>query len=344
MQTRLTELLGIEHPVMLAGMGGVSYHQLAAAVSEAGGIGTLGAATMNDEVMDAEMAAMARRHRQALGRRPADRHARRHGRPRSSGSSTPGPGSSSARWACPARSSPCATTPTCWWSTCADGSTTPCWPSRPAATSSSPRAPRPGGHTGRVATLPLVPQIVDAVGDRVPVVAAGGIVDGRGMAAALALGADGVWLGTRFIATPEARVSLGYHDALLAADESRTTVSRAYSGKPMRVLANTYTEYYDHHPEELVALPRADDPLDHRRRAAPAHRPRRPRCRPGPRVLPERTGRGGHRRPGAGGRAGRPAGGRGRGAPCAGWTACADRRRRAGEPGGGAQAWLPSAW
>jgi len=49
MQTRLTELLGIEHPVMLAGMGGVSYHPLAAAVSEAGGIGTLGAATMGEE-------------------------------------------------------------------------------------------------------------------------------------------------------------------------------------------------------------------------------------------------------------------------------------------------------
>ena len=62
-----------------------------------------------------------------------------------------------------------------------------------------------GGHTGTVATMPLVPQIVDAVGDRVPVVAAGGIFDGRGLAAALALGADGVWLGTRFIATPEAR-------------------------------------------------------------------------------------------------------------------------------------------
>ena len=62
-----------------------------------------------------------------------------------------------------------------------------------------------GGHTGRIATMALVPQVVDAVGDRVPVVAAGGIVDGRGLAAALALGADGVWIGTRFIATPEAR-------------------------------------------------------------------------------------------------------------------------------------------
>jgi enoyl-[acyl-carrier protein] reductase II len=58
MQTRLTELLGIEHPVMLAGMGGVSYHRLAAAVSEAGGIGTLGAATMDPQTMDDEMAAM----------------------------------------------------------------------------------------------------------------------------------------------------------------------------------------------------------------------------------------------------------------------------------------------
>ena len=59
-----------------------------------------------------------------------------------------------------------------------------------------------GGHTGTVATMPLVPMIVDAVGDSVPVVAAGGIFDGRGLGAALALGADGVWVGTRFIATP----------------------------------------------------------------------------------------------------------------------------------------------
>jgi NAD(P)H-dependent flavin oxidoreductase YrpB (nitropropane dioxygenase family) len=57
--------------------------------------------------------------------------------------------------------------------------------------------------------MPLVPQIVDAVGDRVPVVAAGGIFDGRGLAAALALGADGVWVGTRFFATPDGRAVVG---------------------------------------------------------------------------------------------------------------------------------------
>ena len=82
-----------------------------------------------------------------------------------------------------------------------------------------------GRHTGTVASLPLIPQIVDAVGDRVPVVAAGGIFDGRGLAAALALGADGIWVGTRFIATPEARSVLGYKDKLLAAREDQTTVS-----------------------------------------------------------------------------------------------------------------------
>jgi enoyl-[acyl-carrier protein] reductase II len=112
-----------------------------------------------------------------------------------------------------------------------------------------------GGHTGLVATMPLVPQIVDAVSDKVPVVAAGGIVDGRGLAAALALGADGVWIGTRFIATPEARSVTGYKDALIDTHEDGTTISRAYSGKTMRVVRNRYTEYYDEHPAELLKFP-----------------------------------------------------------------------------------------
>jgi len=112
-----------------------------------------------------------------------------------------------------------------------------------------------GGHTGQVATMPLVPQIVDAVGDRVPVVAAGGIFDGRGLAAALTLGADGVWVGTRFIATPEARSVIGYKDALLRAAEDGTTVSRAYSGKTMRVVRNEYTRFFDENPAELQPFP-----------------------------------------------------------------------------------------
>ena len=112
-----------------------------------------------------------------------------------------------------------------------------------------------GGHTGTVATMPLVPQIVDAVGDRVPVVAAGGLFDGRGLAASLALGADGVWIGTRFIATPEARSTPGYKDALLRTAEDGTVVSRAFTGKTLRAVRNKTTQYYDDHPEELRPFP-----------------------------------------------------------------------------------------
>jgi enoyl-[acyl-carrier protein] reductase II len=87
------------------------------------------------------------------------------------------------------------------------------------------------------------------------VVAAGGITDGRGLAAALALGADGVWVGTRFIATPEARAVAGFKEALLDTAEDGTTISRAYSGKTMRVVRNAYTAYFDEHPDELQRFP-----------------------------------------------------------------------------------------
>jgi enoyl-[acyl-carrier protein] reductase II len=103
--------------------------------------------------------------------------------------------------------------------------------------------------------MALVPQVVDAVGDKVPVVAAGGLYDGRGLAAALALGADGVWIGTRFIATPEARAVNGYKDSLLATSEDGTTISRAYSGKTCRVVANDWTRHYDKNPADLKPFP-----------------------------------------------------------------------------------------
>ncbi len=169
-----------------------------------------------------------------------------------------------------------------------------------------------GGHTGQVATMPLVPQIVDAVGDRVPVVAAGGIFDGRGLAAALSLGADGVWVGTRFIATPEARSVLGYKDTLLASREDQTTVSRAYSGKTMRVVRNAYTDYYDGHPEELKKFPEQLGVSYGAGRHAPRWRllQRGRRRRPG--VLPGRPGRGRHHRARPRRRAGPPLRGRGR--------------------------------
>src|SRR5580704_16689398 len=112
-----------------------------------------------------------------------------------------------------------------------------------------------GGHTGLVATMPLVPQIVDAVGTQVPVVAAGGIFDGRGLAAAISLGADGVWIGTRFIATPEARTVRGYKDALLRTPEDGTVISRRFTGKTLRAVRNAWTRHIEEHPEELAKFP-----------------------------------------------------------------------------------------
>jgi nitronate monooxygenase len=102
-----------------------------------------------------------------------------------------------------------------------------------------------GGHVrGEVSTLALVPRVVDAVGGAggVPVLAAGGIVDGRGLAAALALGADGVWMGTRFLLAEEAAAHPEWQDRLLAATETDTVLSTLFDGgwpdAPARSLRN----------------------------------------------------------------------------------------------------------
>ena len=104
-----------------------------------------------------------------------------------------------------------------------------------------------GGHrgtfagdvdAGMVGTIALVPQIADAV--KVPVIASGGIMDGRGIAAALALGASGVQMGTAFLACDEAGIPEAYKQAILAARESDTRVTRAFSGRPARGIVNRF--------------------------------------------------------------------------------------------------------
>ena len=109
-----------------------------------------------------------------------------------------------------------------------------------------------GGHVGRVATLPLVPQVVDAV--QLPVVAAGGIADGRGFLAALALGACGVQLGTRLIATSESDAPNRFKQRVLEAHETDTLVTSMLTGKPVRTIQTpTLREY------EAARLNGADD-------------------------------------------------------------------------------------
>jgi len=101
-----------------------------------------------------------------------------------------------------------------------------------------------GGHTGRIGTMALVPQVVDAVAPT-PVLAAGGIGDGRGLAAALALGADGVWVGTVFVATKEANWPEALKQRIVNATEEDTRVTRLYSGKTMRNINNPLIEYWE---------------------------------------------------------------------------------------------------
>jgi enoyl-[acyl-carrier protein] reductase II len=254
MRTRLTDLLEVEHPVMLAGMGGVSYHRLVAAVSEAGGFGCLGASTMRPDEMVEEMAKVRELTSQPFGVDlltaipgqianqiddvisggarvfvaglgvPSDAIALLH-----DANVLVGSMAGKVRHALSAVDSGCDFV-------VAQGT-------------------EAGGHTGTVATMALVPQVVDAVGHRVPVVAAGGLFDGRGLAAALALGADGVWMGTRFIATPEARAVNGYKDMLIASREDATVISRAYTGKTCRVVRNDWTRHFEDHPDELQPFP-----------------------------------------------------------------------------------------
>jgi enoyl-[acyl-carrier protein] reductase II len=244
MRTRLTDVLEITHPVMCAGMGGVSYHRLVAAVSEGGGFGCMGASSMSDERMVQEIAQV---------RELTDK-------PFGVDLLTAAPGDLSAkvtmlidggaRVFVAGLGIPREVIELCHSRNVLVASM--CGKVRHAIGAVEAgcdivvaQGTEAGGHTGKIATLALVPQVVDAVGDRVPVVAAGGIVDGRGMAAALSLGADGIWVGTRFIATPEAHSTPGYKDALLRTHEDGTVVTKVYTGKTCRVIENSYTKAFD---------------------------------------------------------------------------------------------------
>lgn len=99
-----------------------------------------------------------------------------------------------------------------------------------------------GGHVGDLTTMALVPQVADAVG--IPVVAAGGIGDGRGMVAAFALGACGVQMGTRFLVADECTVSDEYKKKVLAAKDISTAVTGRRLGHPVRAIKNSYMNAY----------------------------------------------------------------------------------------------------
>ncbi len=252
LRTPLCDLLGVEHPIMLAGMGGVSYAELAAAVSNAGGYGVLGMAGTSPDFIREQM-----RKVKGLTDRPfgVDLLA---ASPESltaavdiiiaegassfiAGLGVPMPIMEKLKAAglkvmvvCGAvKHAVKAEQAGCDAVICQGG--------------------EGGGHTGLVGTLPLVAQAVEAV--KIPVAAAGGLHDGRGLAAALALGAQGVWMGTRFIASEEAHAGDLYRNTILEAADDSTVRTRCYSGKPMRVQKNAYVEDWESRPGDIQPFP-----------------------------------------------------------------------------------------
>ena len=120
-----------------------------------------------------------------------------------------------------------------------------------------------GGHTGDVPTSMLIPVVVDLVrghkspltGQQINVVAAGGIYDGRGLAMSLCMGADAVWVGTRFVASTEAGAPQKHKDAIVNAGFTDTIRTLIFTGRPMRVIKNEYImDWETNRSKEILAL------------------------------------------------------------------------------------------
>ena len=111
-----------------------------------------------------------------------------------------------------------------------------------------------GGHTGKIANFPLIPQVVDAVAP-IPVVAAGGIADGRGIAAALSLGAIGAWIGTAFIVAEEGETHDENKQQIIDGHSQQFDPQRWYSGKPSRLFGNDYIKAWEASGLEPLPMP-----------------------------------------------------------------------------------------
>ena len=251
--TPICEMLGIEYPILLAGMGGVSYAELAAAVSNAGGFGTLGMAGRSTEDIVEEIKKCRDLTDKPFGvdllaavpeslEKAADAIIEGGAKAFISGLGIPAPHLVKK------------------FHDAGLKVMNVCGTVRHAKAGEAggldaviAQGTEAGGHTGRIAGLALIPQIVDAV--KIPVIAAGSIVDGRGLAAALALGAQGAWMGTRFIASAEAHAGAMYKQVIVDADDEDTTISRSYSGKTMRVHKNEWVKDWESRPQDIQKFP-----------------------------------------------------------------------------------------
>ncbi len=243
---RICEMLGIRYPIFLGGMAHVSRAPLVAAVSAAGGLGIIGSGGMSPENLREEISAVRRKTDTVFGVNlmlldpyideqvnvVLSEHVP---------VVTTGAGNPAKYMECFAK---------------AGIKILPVVPAvalarrmeRGGADGIIAEGTESGGHVGEVTTIVLVPQIVDAVS--LPVVAAGGIADGRGFAAAIMLGAEGVQMGTRFLASVEAPVHDNFKNAILAANERSTRVTGRSLGAPVRTIANEMTKRFANYEKE----------------------------------------------------------------------------------------------
>ncbi len=250
--TRICDMFEIDHPVFLAGMGQVAYPKVCAAVSEAGGYGTLGMATESPEAIREHMKEVRKLTDKPFGVdllaalpeqmvNSIDAIIEEGASSFIAGLGVPGPVVGKLHDAGLKVISMC-------------GKVEHAVRAEEAGCDVVvAQGTEAGGHTGRVAGMALIPQIVDAVD--IPVLAAGSIVDGRGLAAALAFGADGVWVGTRFIASEEGRAAPEFKSKIVESGGADTKITRCYSGKPMRVITNPYVDEQEHNPGDIKRFP-----------------------------------------------------------------------------------------
>lgn len=240
MKTEITELLGIEYPIIQGGMAWVAEYHLAAAVSEAGSLGIIGAASAPPEWVRDQIQKAKKMTDKPFGvnimlMSPyADEIAKVIVEEKVKVVTT-GAGSPEKYMQ--------------MWKE-ADVKVIPVVASvalakrmeRCHADAVVAEGTEAGGHIGEASTMTLVPQVVDAV--KIPVIAAGGIADGRGIAAAFMLGAKGVQMGTAFIVTEECQVHENYKNEIIRARDIDSKVTGRSCGHPVRTLRNQMTKLY----------------------------------------------------------------------------------------------------
>lgn len=240
MKTPITELIGIEYPIFQGGMAWIAEHNLAAAVSNAGGLGIIGAASAPPEVVRDEIRKCKELTDKPFGvnvmlLNPNAEEVAKIIVEENVKVVTTGAGSPSKLMN--------------FWKE-AGVVVIPVVASvamaklmeRAGADAVIAEGMESGGHIGQITTMSLLPQVVDAVS--IPVIGAGGIADGRGFAAAMMLGASAVQMGTRFVISNESIAHENYKDKLIKASDIDSTVTGTSTGHPVRCIRNKMTKEY----------------------------------------------------------------------------------------------------